>query len=116
MGEDIKNSFEEDLFEKCYTLRRSQEASNHSRLNAYVVNKKTFLKFHIDETGKNYMTLPITSNSNTRAIDAIQKIIARRNLPSSTHCKLVQDNEEIADDANLYEIMQVSSSQIQVRF
>ena len=116
--------FEEDLFEKCFTLHTERSKSSNAsstRQNTlnrkqpfFVVNKQTFLKFHIDETGKNYMTLPIFTN--TKAIDAIQKITTRRKLPSDMHCKLFQDNEEIADDANLYDIMQVSSSHIQVRF
>lgn len=50
------------------------------------------------------------------ATDAIQKIIARRRIPSDIECKLYQDDEQLADDAYLQQCIFVSSGDIQVRF
>eukprot|EP01084_Bolivina_argentea_P003841 7254_1 len=109
-----------DLFSKVHTLHKEKESLHERRkrtrigtMGGFVVNKTTLLKLHIDQS--NYITIHIRSD--TKASDAIQKIITRRNLPASTQCKLYQDNQEIDDNANLHEIMQITSgAQIQVRF
>ena len=110
-----------DLFEKVHTMHKERESvaldtgkrSRIATMGGFVVNKTTLLKLHIDE--QNYITIPIRSE--TKAADAIQKIVTRRKIPKHTQCKLYQDGQEIDDNANLYEIMQITSgTRIQVRF
>eukprot|EP01084_Bolivina_argentea_P122274 216687_1 len=82
-------------------------------MGGFVVNRTMLLKLHIDES--NYVTIPIKAA--TKAKDAIQKIVIRRNIPSSTQLKLYANGQEIDNEANLYEIMQLSSgNHIQIRF
>ena len=82
-------------------------------MGGFVVNRKMLLKLHIDES--NYITIPIKSD--TKAKNAISKIVTRRNIPKSTQCKLYADGQEIDNNANLYEIMQLSTgNHIQIRF
>eukprot|EP01083_Nonionella_stella_P061941 161197_1 len=110
-----------DLFERVHTLNQARKSvlvpkNTHQRVSTmggYVVNQTTLLRFYMDE--QNYTTIPI--HSGTKAMDAIESIIYRRQLPHTTQCTLYQDNQKIDPQANLHEIMNISSgARIEVRF